>query len=225
MPAHVCGDVELPLLPSETGSDRVEEYHDDADRGERTDGPYEQRTLERQAIDVDAEVAIVVRVGFVKRQAASRERENRPVVLLQGQQDGEGRCEREHEAGEPAARHNLADLEVAEPARQHERDDGAADRMQIGERQNESGERGAAEQHGLVRELASVERQRAHRGIPGPVGVHAGHEASGQHEERNTGERDQRPAPPRHVSPPGRRRPVSRASLQRPRESRPGAAA
>ncbi len=197
--ANVTGDVQAALLPPQARRQRVE--HDDhGDDGEyHRQAPVEQRQFDRKLVDEERQVFGEVRVGLTEGLAHPCGEECAPVTARPREQHsrdyrGAGRCVREL-----FARDFFADVQVAEAARQHQRDDALTDGVEVGEHEERRRGRARGAQQEQRPELGLPHLGRAHGRVPEVVRIDLGDAARDEQRDRAADQEREQPPPAGHA--------------------------
>ena len=208
--ADVGRGAQRAALPPQARREGVEEDDDRGGEDERDDRPDVERRFQRQPVDVEAEVRGEVRIALGELAPVVPEPERRPALLRQGEQRAEDEREEDDGRGEVARRHLLPDVDVAQPPRHHERDDGAAHRPEVREDEGRPQRSRQAAEREVVQRAGAPDGARTERLVPAVVHVERGDDPSGDEDEGERQQRRDEPAAARHVRP---GRPASAASL------------
>ena len=217
VPAHVRGHVQRAARPAQTRRQRIEEDDGTDDDDQQEHRPVVQLRLERQPIDEEAEVGTELGVGLAEWAAAAREQRRRPEITGQREGGAERHGERGGDEQEIPARHLLADLDVRDAVREHERDDRLTHGVEIHEREGAGEQERAETQRHSGDESCAPDVARAERRVPERVGVLLARPSPQREHERRGDEGADDDAPLRHVR---RSRPAGAAILPSPPESR-----
>ena len=196
MPAHVMRHVECAAIPPQARRQRVEEDHDHSGEEHGRERAIVQHALDRQPIHEEAEVHLHVRIRFAERYSVSQQREHAPAVRGKREPPPEHERNEQRRANEIAPGHLLADLDVGDAPRKHERDDALPHYIEIHEENIAAAAR--AEPAQIVVMSTARSRQSAAAPIERTTDSprRSPHHAADHEQHRDDRERDDRPPAP-----------------------------
>ena len=165
-------------LPPEARSERIEANDDDRHSDDQQHRPGVHGLLERQPRRVERQVALDVWVALPEPHSETRELERRPARERGHHRCGDPHRQQERKPVEVLSRDCLAELDVRQPTRQRQGPDASAERGQIHEGDEDRDDRADAVDQQEVARPRGPERGRAHRRVPGVIGVESGKRAS-----------------------------------------------
>lgn len=182
MAAHMRREPEPIAVPPQIGRHDDVQHGDDEYRAHQDEKrAHVERVLEWQPVHVEAEIVVEVRICDAERHAIARGRQFHPRLGRQSQEQPQHHGGDRRDSGEIPAGQLLADLDVGEPAREHDRHNGLPHRVEIREHECRGRRRDRAGEQQPVDHLRRPDARGVHMRKPLIVNEQAGQDAA--HEE------------------------------------------